>query len=163
MLVSLCPDMIGYVLPDGTMIVHMDFMLYGYMEAGKLWYEHLMRIYLAKGFTVNLADPCVIHYKSEAGEVHGSVTVDDTLFTFSSDAVLHEVEAMYREAFGADGYTSEKGDDFMHLGMRIVQFGGWLGGHIAGGFCVRADKASRADDCEVRSATWVDIFGSRHL
>jgi hypothetical protein len=120
-LLSLCPDMLGYMLPNGTMIVHMDFMLYGYMEAGKLWYEHLMGIYLAKGFTVNLADPCVIHYKSEAGEVHGSVTVDDTLFTFSSDAVLEEVEAMYREAFGVDGYTSEKGDDFMHLGMRVVQ------------------------------------------
>jgi hypothetical protein len=68
-----------------------------------------------------LADPCVIHYKSDAGEVHGSITVDDTLFTFSSDAVLEEIEAIYREAFGADGYTSEKGDDFMHLGMRVVQ------------------------------------------
>jgi len=28
---------------------------------------------------------------------------------------------MYSSAFGVDGYTSEKGDDFMHLGMRVVQ------------------------------------------
>ena len=103
------------------MIVHMEFMLYGYMEAGKLWYEYLMAIYLARGFTVSLADPCVIHYKSDLGEVHGSITVDDTLFTFSTEAVLEEVEAMYRKAFGVDGYTSEQGSDFMHLGMRIVQ------------------------------------------
>jgi hypothetical protein len=120
-LVDLAPDMAEYMLSDGTLVVEMEYMLYGYVEAGKLWYEYLMAIYLAKGFVVSLADPCVIHYKSEAGEVHGSITVDDTLFTFSSDAALAEVEAMYCEAFGIDGFTSEKGDDFMHLGMRVVQ------------------------------------------
>jgi hypothetical protein len=119
--VELAPDMLDFVQPDGTMVVEMEFMLYGYMEAGKLWYEYLMGIYLAQGFTVSLADPCVIHYKSDAGVIHGSITVDDTLFTFSTDAVLEEVEDMYRRAFGVDGYTSEKGSDFMHLGMRVVQ------------------------------------------
>jgi len=99
-LVELAPDVAEFRLADGTMIVEMQFMLYGYVEAGKLWYDHLMAIYLARGFKVSLADPCVIHYKSGAGEVHGSVTVDDTLFTFSSDGVLAEVEEMYREAFG---------------------------------------------------------------
>jgi hypothetical protein len=113
--------MAEYVLRDGSMIVEMQYMLYGYVEAGKLWYEHLMAIYLAAGFTVSLADPCVIHYKSDLGHVHGSITVDDTLFTFSNDAVLKVVEDMYCGAFGADGYTSEKGTDFMHLGMRVVQ------------------------------------------
>jgi hypothetical protein len=120
-LVDLAPDMAEYVLGDGSMIVEMQYMLYGYVEAGKLWYEHLMAIYLAAGFTVSLADPCVIHYKSDLGHVHGSITVDDTLFTFSNDAVLKVGEDMYCGAFGADGYTSEMGTDFMHLGMRVVQ------------------------------------------
>jgi hypothetical protein len=120
-LISLAPEMAVFVRADGTMIVEMDFMLYGYVEAGKLWYEHLMAIYLAFGFTVDLADPCVIHYTSEKGVIHGSITVDDTLFTFSSDAMLGEIDTMYRDAFGADGFTSENGSDFMHLGMRVEQ------------------------------------------
>jgi len=103
------------------MLVEMNYMLYGYVEAGRQWYDYLMKVYLDFGFTINVADPCVIHYRSAAGEVHGTVTVDDTLFTYSSDQVLLEVDDMYVKAFGVGGFTTEKGDDFGHLGMRIVQ------------------------------------------
>jgi hypothetical protein len=120
-LLELRPDLGPYVLADGSMLVEMMKMLYGDVVAGRRWYEKIMAIYLAKGFTVNLADPCVIHYKSVNGEVHGSITVDDTLFTYSSEEVLAEVDRMYQEAFGVDGYTSEKGTTFTHLGMCIEQ------------------------------------------
>jgi hypothetical protein len=87
------------------MLVEIDFMLYGYVEAGKLWNEYLMAIYLAFGFTVNKADPCVIHYESAKGVIHGSITVDDTLFTFSNDEMLEEIDTMYRSAFVVNGFT----------------------------------------------------------
>jgi hypothetical protein len=120
-LVGLAPDMAPFMGPDGSMLVEMNYMLYGYVEAGRQWYDYLMKVYLDFGFTINVADPCVIHYRSAAGEVHGTVTVDDTLFTYSSEQVLLEVDDMYVKAFGVGGFTTEKGDDFGHLGMRIVQ------------------------------------------
>ena len=119
--ISLAPHMSEFVCADGSMLVLMVYMLYGYVEAGQQWFDHQMGIYLDFGFTMNLADPCVIHYSSPSGTVVGSVTVDDTLFCYSSPEVFAEVETMYRNAFGVDGYTTEKGLEFMHLGMKLVQ------------------------------------------
>jgi dihydroorotate dehydrogenase len=39
----------------------------------------------------------------------------------ASDEVLQELDEAYERAFGADGYTTELGTTFMHLGMRLTQ------------------------------------------
>ena len=121
MVVGLAPHMSEYVTPRGNLYTEMDMMIYGDKKAGLLWFNVIMKVYTDMGFTINKADPCVIHYTSAKGTVHGAVTVDDTLFVYSSKEVLEEVEAAYVAAFGIDGFTSEKGNEFVHLGMLISQ------------------------------------------
>jgi hypothetical protein len=77
--VDLDPGMKEYVDPKGHLYVEWEWMIYGDKQAGRLWYDEIMRVYAAMGFVVNKADPCVIHYTSAKGTVHGAVTVDDTL------------------------------------------------------------------------------------
>jgi hypothetical protein len=119
--VDLDPGMKEYVDPKGHLYVEWEWMIYGDKQAGRLWYDELMKVYAGMGFVVNKADPCLIHYDGAEGTVHGAVTVDDTVFTYSSKEVREKVQAGYVAAFGADGFTREMGNSFIHLGMRLTQ------------------------------------------
>lgn len=119
--VELAPHMAKYLGRKGELYVLLDKMLYGDKRAPKLWYEKLMKVYTDMGFTINKADPCLIHYSSPRGTIHGAITVDDTLFAYSSSEVMKELEDAYVTAFGRDGFTMELGATFTHLGMELSQ------------------------------------------
>lgn len=118
---DLDPGMKAYVTDQGNLFVEWEWMIYGDKKAGRLWYESIMAMYKAIGFEINKADPCIIHYTSAKGTIYGAVTVDDTLFAYSSEDVLDEIHDAYIKAYGEDGFTMEKERSFSHLGMVLSQ------------------------------------------
>jgi hypothetical protein len=149
--VELAPQMATYLGRRGELYVLLDRMLYGDKRAPKLWYEKLMKVYTDMGFIINKADPCLIHYSSPRGTIHGAITVDDTLFVYSSSEVMKEVEDAYVTAFGRDGFTMELGNEFTHLGMNLSQ-------DLADG-SIEVSQGAFVADLLVQASSMIEKFG----
>ncbi len=48
-----------FVLPDGTVIVEMDKLSYGYVEAAHYWYESLTETFVSSGYKVSNKEKCI--------------------------------------------------------------------------------------------------------
>ena len=78
---------------DGSVIVKLDYALYGCVEAGRLWYNYFSNILLEKiGYKVSNLDNCVFNLFDEPGMIISTIVVhvDDGFTTGSSEEVLDE-------------------------------------------------------------------------
>lgn len=82
LLCDLQPEYRSYLCKNGELIVKLKKALYGCVQAGLLWFNHIKNILLAAGFVQNVIDPCV--FNSEQHLITVIVYVDD-LFVKSSD------------------------------------------------------------------------------
>jgi hypothetical protein len=112
------PDRYGpYALPDGTMIVCMKHLSYGYVEAAHYWYKELSSTFEKNNYTKSKKDKCLFIHR-EAGNVYCAVTVDDGLFAATGDEewIKQQIE-MLRKAY--IDITVEQGNDVGVVGMQI--------------------------------------------
>jgi len=107
-----------YVLPDGSIMVEMDKLSYGYVEAAHYWYETLMSAFIKNGYKVSGKDKCVLMKQQGSKLAISGTTVDDCLFVCSrDDKWIAEQIKMLRTAF--DEITVETGDELGLVGMHI--------------------------------------------
>jgi hypothetical protein len=57
-----------YMQPDGTMVVEMKKLSYGYVEAAHYWWKDLTKTFTDDGYTVSHKDKCVF-IKREDGKI----------------------------------------------------------------------------------------------
>jgi hypothetical protein len=120
---------VQFLSRDGTMVVELRSMLYGQKEAGYEFYILLFNMLYEGGFRANPKDPCVIHRVRPDGQyAHAACTVDDSMWIVSSEKEEQSVIQMYRDKFGADGFTVRRGEatdtpgvtTLMHIGVQFV-------------------------------------------
>ena len=80
-LIKLCPEFASMVQEDGTIIVEILKGLYGLIESGHTWYNHLTAFLISIGFTVCQFDKCVF----KKGKINLVIYVDDLLLTGPED------------------------------------------------------------------------------
>jgi hypothetical protein len=107
-----------YVLPDGSIVVEMDKMSYGYVKAAHYWYKTLMSAFIKNGYKVSGKDKCVLVKRQGSKLAISGTTVDDCLFVCSRDDkwIAEQIE-MLKTAF--DEITVEMGDELSLVGMHI--------------------------------------------
>jgi hypothetical protein len=78
---------------DGSVIVELDYALYGCVEAGRLWYNYFSNILVEKmGYKMSTLDDCVFNLFDESGIIISTIVihVDDGLITGNSEEVLDD-------------------------------------------------------------------------
>jgi hypothetical protein len=119
-LMELQPDIYkNYVLPDGSMIVKMNKISYGYVEAAHYWWRDLSGTFTDNGYVVSNKDKCVF-IKHEAEHVaFCGTTVDDCLFVCTrNDEWIQQQIAMLKSKY--QEITIKQGDQLGLIGMQIV-------------------------------------------
>ena len=84
------PSYKDFVMPNGTVVVKLDKALYGLIESGKLWYEHLTGVLVKDGYKPNPLERCVFNKTFEGAQVTIAIYVDDLVITSTN---LHAVAA----------------------------------------------------------------------
>jgi len=74
-----------YVLQDGSVIVKMKKISYGYVEAAHYWYKDLSDTFFSAGYNQSKKDKCVFIKKEDGNMACCATTVDDCLFVTSND------------------------------------------------------------------------------
>jgi hypothetical protein len=118
-LMELQPDKYNrYVLPDGTVVVQMKKLSYGYVEAAHYWWKDLTEMFKTSGYKVSKKDKCVFIKRENQQVALCGTTVDDCLFVCNGDqAWIQEQRMMLRNKY--DDITIEHGDVLGLIGMQI--------------------------------------------
>ena len=111
-LVKLCPDYASKVKEDGTIIVEILKGLYGLIESGHTWYNHLTVFLISIGFTACQYDKCVF----KKGEINLIIYVDDLLLTGPEDEINSTLDLIDKE-FG--DCKRKSGPIFKFIGMEF--------------------------------------------
>ena len=100
-LMELHPDVYEpYVLPDGSLIVEMDKLMYGYVEAPYYWYLTISSVFIAAGYKQCLKDPCVFTKEVDGMKAICALTVDDCMFfTTRNEKFIEDQITMLQDAF----------------------------------------------------------------
>jgi hypothetical protein len=107
-----------FVLPDGTVIVEMDKLSYGYVEAAHYWYENLAETFVSSGFKVSKKDKCVFIKRQGQDVAICRTTVDDCFFVCNRNQEWLESQVkMLKGKF--EEVTMEAGDELGLIGMQI--------------------------------------------
>ena len=107
-----------YVLPDGSVIVEMKAISYGFVEAAHYWWKGLTETFKDNGYSQGNKDKCV-YIKREGDKVaYCGVTVDDCFFVTSrhdnwKDQQINMLKNKYEEI------TVEDGDELGLIGIQI--------------------------------------------
>jgi hypothetical protein len=107
-----------YVLPDGTVVVQMKKLSYGYVEAAHYWWKDLTETFKTSGYKVSKKDKCVFIKRENRQVALCGTTVDNFLFICNGDqAWIQEQIMMLRNKY--DDMTIEHGDELGLIGMQI--------------------------------------------
>jgi hypothetical protein len=87
--------------------------LYGQKQAGRVWYQHLVRGLKKLGFVQSTVDECVFYY----GTCVLLVYVDDTIVLGPLEDEVQRVVAMLRQQFN----IGEEGDICEYLGIKVTK------------------------------------------
>ena len=127
-IVKVYPDLINYVMPNGTMILEVARALYGLVESAWLWYQELSKTLTDLGYTVTEADRGLFAKKTFRGNTViasniVSVHVDDLISAASPNA---EGSALSKEFWDHleskwPGIKLQTGPRFKHLSWDIMQ------------------------------------------
>jgi hypothetical protein len=75
----------NYVLPDGTIIVKMKKLSYGYVEAVHYWWKDLSETFILNGYVTSRKDKCMFIRREDEKLSFCATTVDDCLFIATKD------------------------------------------------------------------------------
>ena len=105
---------------DGSVIVELDYALYGCVESGRLWYNHFKDILVSKlGYKVSAYDDCVFNLLDSNGFIISTIVVhvDDGFVTGSSEKILDEFFEKLSAELGE--LTIKRGRIHDYLGMML--------------------------------------------
>ena len=107
-----------FVQEDGTMIVEMDKLMYGFREAAHFWNIELIKVFVAAGYTQCKKDKCVLVKRHEGKLSICGITVDDCLFAATRDDTwtLQQIKII-ADAF--EELTTERGDEIGIVGVQV--------------------------------------------
>jgi hypothetical protein len=107
-----------YVLKDGTMIVELQTISYGLVEAAHYWYKNLEATFNKHDYKTCMKDKCVFVKKVDNKVAYCATTVDDCFFVTTNDeeCINKQIE-MLRETYEA--VDIEHGDQFGLAGMHV--------------------------------------------
>jgi hypothetical protein len=108
-----------YILPDGTVIVKMKKLSYGYVEAAHYWWKDLSSTFTENGYTVCHKDKCVFVKRDHEGRIAiCGTTVDDYLFVCTRDSMwIQQQIQMLQQKY--EEVTTEEGDQLGIIGMQV--------------------------------------------
>ena len=108
-----------YLCSDGTIVVEMLKLNYGYREAGHYWGVILDAMFIEHGYMPCPNDPRVYTKRVDASVIHIGVTVDDCGGASDSKQLVEEFIAICSNTF--QECTVEWGPELTLIGLRIVQ------------------------------------------
>jgi guanyl-specific ribonuclease Sa len=118
-LVEMYPEYAIFMQRNGTIVVQLDQALYGWVEASRLWFEHLTSTLTAGGYIQNPYDRCVFNRTDEEGvQLTTCLHVDDLLVTCSSDAAASRLFAVLECSYPGKVKT-KPGPVVDYLGMTL--------------------------------------------
>jgi hypothetical protein len=107
-----------YLLPDGTVVVRMKKLSYGYVEAAHYWWRHLTKTFQTNGYTLCKKGKCIFIKRDNERVALCGTTVDDCLFVCSRDEEwIQEQIGMMKKKY--DERMIEHGDELGLIGMQI--------------------------------------------
>ena len=112
------PSYTPYIDSKGCIPESLAKALYGSVQSAKLWHNKITNTLIELGFQQNPLDDCIFN-KMEQSQVTVAVYVDDLLLTNKSADVVKKYIRRIGSKFS--GYTSESGNVFGHLGVKITQ------------------------------------------
>jgi hypothetical protein len=88
-----------YMQPDGTVIVKMNKISYGYVEAAHYWWKDLSKTFFDNGYNESKKDKCVYIKREGANVAYCGATVDDCLFVTTNDErwIQEQIEVLKRK------------------------------------------------------------------
>ena len=107
-----------YVLQDGSVIVKMKKISYGYVEAAHYWYKDLSDTFFSAGYNQSKKDKCVFIKKEDGNMACCATTVDDCLFVTSNDGTWIQKQIEFLKAKYED-VAVEMGDEIGLIGMQV--------------------------------------------
>ena len=108
----------AYVLPDGTLIVRMKHLSYGYVEAAHYWNKELSSTFEKNDYKKSKKDKCLFIRREGKNVAYCAITVDDALFAATGDEswIKKQIE-MLRKAY--TDITVEEGESIGVIGMQV--------------------------------------------
>jgi hypothetical protein len=107
-----------YMQPDGTVIVRMNKISYGYVEAAHYWWKDLSGTFFDNGYNESKKDKCVYIKKEGTNVAYCGATVDDCLFVTTNDERwIQEQIAVLKEKY--EEVTIEIGEEINLIGMNV--------------------------------------------
>ena len=104
---------------NGSVIVELDFALYGCLESGRLWYEHFKKILLKMSYKMSSYDDCVFNMFDDGGLIVSTIVihVDDGFVTGTSEEILDVFFEKLRAELG--DLKIKRGREHEYLGMML--------------------------------------------
>ena len=116
LIVQLDDSYLQYRNEDGSIVVQLDYALYGFIESAILWYELLSRKLTRIGFVNNSYDRCVFNMTDHNGDqVTLCVHVDDIFVSAKNENSLDDTLTKMRGVLG--DITINRGSKHDYLGM----------------------------------------------
>jgi hypothetical protein len=107
-----------YILPDGTVIVEMKKLSYGYVEAAHYWWKDISNTFTDAGYKVSNKDKCLFIKRSMEHVAFCGTTVDDCLFVCTrDDAWIKQQIQVLQDKY--EEITIEQGDQLGLIGMQV--------------------------------------------
>ena len=114
--VQLDDSYIKYLNEDETIVVQLDYALYGLVESAMLWYELLSARFKQLGFSHNPYDRCIFNrLQIDGSQCTLCVHVDDIMITAATEQHLDKVIEDTKSLFG--DITVARGKNHDYLGM----------------------------------------------
>ena len=118
-LLSLKPELVIFVFPDGTSLAKLDRALYGTHQASLRWYLLLIKRAEEDDFVRNPIDPCVLNKTVDGVQITMVIYVDDIMLTSTSMSLIDQTVAMLRKEFKE--ITVHDDDVNSYLGMTFTR------------------------------------------
>jgi len=109
----------AYIESDGSVIVQLDYALYGTIEAGRMWYDYFKSIVLGLNYVVCPMDDCTFNRFDDKGTIIATIVlhVDDGFITAESERMLDEFFSSLEVVLGK--LSIQRGMVINHLGMQL--------------------------------------------
>ena len=107
-----------YIMDDGTIIMEMNTISYGLVEAAHYWYKNLKGTFEKNQYKNSAKDKCVFIKRTEDKVAFCATTVDDCFFvTTNNEKWIKEQIKMLQDAYEA--VDVEQGDELGLIGMQV--------------------------------------------
>jgi len=107
----------GYDSAGENMVLRLHKSLYGLKQAGRRWYDTLVRTLTDLGFHVSQADPGVLQTRVQGDTLILAIHVNDCMITSSSSNLI----AQYKKKIRAIYPFTDLGPIHWLLGIKITQ------------------------------------------